>query len=314
MELRHLRYFVRVAEDLHFGRAAARLGISQPPLSQQIRALEDELGVLLFERTSRRVALTDAGRLFLVEARLTLEQAAHAIDVARRAERGELGELSIGFSTSVPFTAMVARALSSFREAFPAVRLNLAEMARGEQLDKLGAERIDIGFIRGFELPALAAPLVATMLFKEPLLVAMPGDHALVGRPRPPSIADLRDEAFVLYQAEFGAGFNEHLARMCAREGFAPKHVQEALGLSTLLGLVAIGMGITVLPRSLAVLHPENIVFRPLDDPEALSSLWMIRRRRLTTAARHFVELVTLNADGIAGGAAAAEGAVHAGS
>ncbi len=292
MELRHLRYFVRLAEELHFGRAADRLGISQPPLSQQIRALEGELGVALFERTSRRVALTEAGRLFLVEARRTLDQAAHAIDVARRAEAGEVGELGIGFSTSVPFTAVVARALSAFREAYPAVRLNLAEMPRGEQIEALTAGRIDIGFIRGFDLPAFAVPMVVTMLMKEPLLVAMRSDHWLAGRDRDPTVEDLEHEPFVLYQRDFGAGFNEHIARLCARAGFAPHVVQEAMGLSTLLGLVAAGMGITVITRSLGALHPDNIVFRPLADREALSSLWLIHRALLSTAAARFVDLV----------------------
>ena len=292
MELRHLRYFVRVAEELHFGRAATLLGISQPPLSQQIRALETELGVDLLERTSRRVALTDAGELFLVEARRTLAQAAHAIDVARRAQQGEVGELAIGFSTSVPFTAVVARALSAFREAYPAVRLNLAEMARGEQIEALAAERIDIGFIRGFDPPDFPLPVVVTMLMREPLLVAMRSDHRLATRERPPTVEDLEHEPFVLYQREFGAGFNEHLARLCAKAGFAPHVVQEALGLSTLLGLVAAGMGITVITRSLGALHLENIVFRPLDDPEAQSGLWLVHRDRLSMAARRFVDLV----------------------
>jgi DNA-binding transcriptional LysR family regulator len=292
MELRHLRYFVRVAEELHFGRAAERLGISQPPLSQQIRALEDELGVELFARTSRRVALTEAGRLFLAEARRTLTQAAHAIDVARRAQQGEVGELAIGFSTSVPFTAVVARALPAYRDAYPAVRLNLIEMPRGEQIEALTAARIDIGFIRGFDAPALPATMVVTKLMEEPLLVAMQGDHRLAGRVAAPRIEDLEDEPFVLYQRDFGAGFNEHLAQLCARAGFAPHVVQEALGLATLLGLVAAGMGITVITSSLGALHPENVVFRPLDDPDAVSSLWLIHRVKLSTAARRFVDLV----------------------
>jgi DNA-binding transcriptional LysR family regulator len=214
------------------------------------------------------------------------------MDVARRAQRGELGELSVGFSSSVPFNAAVARALSSFRETYPAVRLNLAEMARGEQLEKLRDERIDVGFVRGLGPPPIARPLLATVLFTEPLMVAMRSDHALATRSKAPSIADLRDEAFVLYQSEYGAGFNEHLAQLCDKAGFAPRVVQETVGLTTLLGLVAVGMGITVITRSLAALHPDNIVFRQLDDPDAMSSLWMIRRERLSTAAGRFVDLV----------------------
>ncbi|MDB5690476.1 MAG: Transcriptional regulator, LysR family [Sphingomonas bacterium] len=294
MELRHLRYFVAVAEELHFGRAAVRLGITQPPLSQQIAALEEELGVTLFERTSRHVALTGPARLFLTEARKTLAQAAHAIDIARRAQQGEVGELSIGFSSSVPFTPVVVEALSAFRESRPAVRLNLTEMPRGEQIDALVQDRIDIGFIRGFETPALSIPINVRMLLTEPLLVAMRSDHPLAAQKRLPTIDDLRDAPFVLYQRTFGAGFNEHLTQLCARAGFTPRVVQEATGLSTLLGLVAAGMGITILTRSLGVLHPENIVFRTLDDPEALSKLWLLYGNRLSTAAQAFVDLIVI--------------------
>lgn len=292
MELRHLRYFIGVAEELHFGRAARRLGISQPPLSQQVKALEDELGVALFERTSRHVVLTGPGRLFLAEARKTLEQAAHAIDIARRAQQGEVGEVSIGFSASVPFTAVVVDALSAFRETRPAVRLNLTEMPRGDQIEALVQNRIDIGFVRGFEPPSVPIPISVRLLLTEPLLVAMRGDHPFAARTRAPTIEDLRDVPFVLYGQAFGAGFNEHLTQLCARAGFMPRIVQEATGLSTLLGLVAAGMGITVITRSLGVLHPENIVFRTLDDPEALSKLWLVHRCRLSTPSQAFVDLI----------------------
>lgn len=297
MELRHLRYFVGVADELHFGRAARRLGISQPPLSQQIRALEDELGVALFERTSRQVTLTGPGRLFLIEARKTLAQAAQAIDIARRAQQGEVGEVSVGFSSSVPFTAVVVEALSAFRETRPAVRLNLTEMPRGDQIEALIHERIDIAFVRGFETPSLSIPITVRLLLTEPLLVAMRSDHPLAARGPAPRIDDLRDVPFVLYQRTFGVGFNEHLTQLCARAGFAPRVVQEATGLSTLLGLVAAGMGITVITRSLSMLHPENVVFRTLDDPEAQSKLWLLHRSRLSTPAQAFVDLIGRGAE-----------------
>lgn len=292
MELRHLRYFVGVAEELHFGRAAERLGMSQPPLSQQIRALEAELGVDLFERTSRRVALTEAGALFLVEARKTLAQAAHAIDVARRASHGELGELSIGFVPSVPFTTLVADALSAYRDAWPAVRLNLAEMSRTQQIREILAKELDIGFIRNFDRPLCPPEIVVTMLFREPLLVAMRRDNPLAAHPRPLVIEDLRDQPFVLYHPDIGVGFNEHLARLCMQAGFTPRRVQEATGVTTLLGLVAAGMGITVITHSLAALQPANIAFRSLENSEVMSSLWLIHGTALSTAARRFVDLI----------------------
>jgi DNA-binding transcriptional LysR family regulator len=292
MELRHLRYFVRVAEELHFGRAAERLGMSQPPLSQQIRALEAELGVDLLERTSRRVTLTEAGALFLIEARKTLVQAAHAIDVARRARHGELGELSIGFVPSVPFTTFVADALAAFREAYPAVRLNLAEMSRTQQIRDILAEELDIGFIRNFDRPPCPAEIEVSLLFREPLLVAMRRDNRLAAEARALVIEDLRDQPFVLYHPDVGVGFNEHLVWLCTQAGFTPYCVQEATGVTTLLGLVAAGMGITVITRSLAALQPTNIVFRPLENSEVMSGLWLIHRNSLSSAARRFVDLL----------------------
>ncbi|WP_156680630.1 LysR substrate-binding domain-containing protein [Sphingomonas profundi] len=292
MELRHFRYFVAVAEEMHFGRAAVRLGISQPPLSQQIRLMEEEIGTPLLERTSRRVSLTEAGRHFLIEARRTLDQAAHAVAVARRVAEGAAGEVAVGFTSSVPFATVVARALSAFRAAYPAVRLNLVEMPRGAQIEALATERLDVGVIRGIEPPVLPATMRATLLTTEPLLVAMRSDHPLALAPRDPTMADLRCESFVLYQRDLGAGFNEHLARLCTRAGFVANVVQEVTGPSTLLGLVAAGMGITILTPSLGALHPENMVSRPLDDPEALSRLWLIRRNGISEAAGHFVALI----------------------
>lgn len=153
MELRHLRYFIAVAEELHFGRAAQVLGISQPPLSQQIQALEQQLGARLFERTNRRVELSEAGRLFLQEARLVLAQVDKAADVARRAQLGELGELKIGFTSSAPFNSTIPQAIFSFRQRFPAVHLNLREMSSTMVADALVDESIEVGIMRPLGLP-----------------------------------------------------------------------------------------------------------------------------------------------------------------
>ncbi len=145
MELRHLRYFIAVAEELHFGRAAQQLGISQPPLSQQIQALEQELGARLFERTNRRVELSEAGRLFLEEARQVLAQVEKAADVARRAQLGELGEMKIGFTSSAPFTSKIPKAIHAFRQRFPAVHLNLKEMSSRDIAEAVFDESIEVG-------------------------------------------------------------------------------------------------------------------------------------------------------------------------
>lgn len=292
MELRHLRYFVGVAEELHFGRAAARLGISQPPLSQQIRALETELGVALFERSSRRVMLTTAGRLFLVEARRTLAQAEHAMLVARRAELGEVGELRVGFSTSAPFTAVVSQALFSFRQRYPGIRLLLNEMTRNAQIEALAAEELDVAFIRGFGLPVLPPSIRGLMLIEEPLLLAVHAAHPLARSDQPARITDLAGESFIVFGRERGGGFNEQVALLCRRAGFEPNITQEASGLATLLGLVAAGFGITVISASLGALHTDNIVYRTLAEPDAISRMWLLQKTRPTVAARAFVSAV----------------------
>ena len=173
MELRHLRYFVQVATDLHFARAAAHLGISQPPLSQQIRALEDELGVRLFDRTSRNVALTPAGRLFLDAAQATLDQAEQAVMVARRAAEGELGELAIGFNASAPFIPKIAGAIHAFRQTWPEVRLTLAEMGGPAQIEAVAEGRLDLGVLRQSSSPALPEALTATRLLEHKTVVTL---------------------------------------------------------------------------------------------------------------------------------------------
>src|SRR5215218_3656300 len=173
MELRHLRYFVALAEELHFGRAAARLGISQPPLSQQIRILEETLSARLFNRTNRRVELTQAGSLFLVEARAILERANRALSVAMRAERGELGELRIAMFPSAPLLARVGDAILTFRRSYPDVQLILNEVESHQQTQGLVEGREQIAIIRSNVAPVLPSTLRATELFREPFFVIM---------------------------------------------------------------------------------------------------------------------------------------------
>lgn len=174
MELRHLRYFIAVAEELHFGRAAQALGISQPPLSQQIQTLEQELGTRLFDRTNRRVDLSESGRLFLDEARLVLAQVDKATDVARRAQLGEIGELKIGFTSSAPFTSSIPQAIFAFRQAYPDVHLTLTEITSQEVAAGLEDKTIQVGIMRPLALPD---SLVVFELLNEPLVAIMRADH-----------------------------------------------------------------------------------------------------------------------------------------
>ena len=287
MDLRHLRYFLCVAEEMHFGRAAVRLGISQPPLSQQIRALEQELGVRLFERTSRRVRLSEAGRLFEPEARQTLIQAERAVQTARQAQRGEIGQLGLGFTTSGPFVPQIAGALYRFRQRFPDVALTLRELGREEQIEGLRSRQLDIGIIRGYVPPGLPDGMEAHRLLTEDMVLTLRSDHPLAVREADPSIADLAGEGLVLYGAPSGTDFNVHLFAVCEEAGFVPNIAYEAPSLSTLLGLVAAGFGPTIIARSMARLHVDNLVNRAFDVP-LTSSLWLVHNQELSPIGKTF--------------------------
>jgi len=291
MDLRHLRYFLCVAEEMHFGRAAQRLGISQPPLSKQIRALEDELGVRLFDRTSRRVRLTEAGRLFEPEAGKAVAQADHAAQVARRAYRAEIGRLGLGFTPSGPFVPFVARALHRFRTTYPDVELVLREEGRDDQIEDVRNRQLEIGIVRDYVKPLLPTGMVSQCLLQEEMILAMRSDHPLAQRAAAPRIADLANEPLVLYGAPNGAGFTDQLFALCEAAGFTPRIAHEARGLATLLGLVSAGFGPTVIAQSMARLHIDNIVNRPFETPVP-SSLWLIHAEELSPTAQTFRETI----------------------
>ena len=288
MELRHLRYFVAVAESLHFGRAAAQLGVSQPPLSQQIMALETELGVRLLDRTSRSVSLTDAGSLFLREAKATLAQAERAVLVAQRAARGEMGELTVGFNASAPFVPAVARAIHDFRGAWPDVHLTLTELAEPDMRKALGERSIEVGFLRSFRHPELPLGVIARLLLREGLVVAMRPDHPLAAKASI-KLQDLHRQSMIFYQRGLTGGFTEKLLNMMRVASVEPIVAQEVREVSTLFGLVAAGIGITIVARSLRALQAVNIVYRDFDEDEANSALWLVHHVPLSEAGRHFV-------------------------
>lgn len=295
MELRHLRYFLCVAEEMHFGRAARRLGISQPPLSQQIAALELELGVRLFDRTNRRVRLTEAGALFLPEAQATLRQADYARQTAMRAGRGETGRLRLGFSTSVAFVPHIMDRLADFRRQHPLVALQVDELPRGEQLDRLLRNTLDIGILRVFGPFELPEGLQATCLQRDGMTLAMRRDHPLAMREAGPTLADLRDEALIMYGPINGAGFNEHLIEHCERAGFRPNTSIEASSFATLLGLTAAGFGVSLMTRPLGRFQLDTLVLREIDMPFE-SELLLIRSTAPSPATRAFCESLSSTA------------------
>lgn len=259
MELRHLHYFVAVAEELHFGRAAERLHIAQPPLSQQIRSLEEELGVQLFYRTKRHVELTEVGQVFLQEARRTLAQAEQAVVAAQRAGRGELGRLVVSFVGSAVYEILPVT-LRNFHERFPDVELHLRELTTAQQVRALRDGRIQIGFVRP---PVGDDTLQTETLFKEPLLVALPETHFLSNQAKIPTEA-LAHEHFILAPRHLGPGLYDQIISLCKQAGFSPNVTQEAIQMQTILGLVAAGLGVSLIPASARYLRERGIAYREL--------------------------------------------------
>ena len=262
MELRHLRYFVAVAEEQHFTRAAARLGIGQPPLSQQIQQLERELGAPLFKRLSRGIQLTEVGEVFLIDARATLAAAARASDNARRAARGELGALQIGFTVSASFHPFVPRVILKFRETHPGVTLTLREGNSVALLESIRDNRLDLAIVR--PMSKQYDTLETEGLFDEPMLIVMSTSHRLSASPRL-TLADIAQEDFVLYARQTGPGVFDAIVAACAQAGFSPNVTQEAPQLASTIHLVAAGLGISIVPAAMRSLHAEGVRYIPID-------------------------------------------------
>ena len=291
MELRHLRYFVAVAEEGHITRAAERLGMQQPPLSQQMQALERELDVRLLRRRPRGVELTDAGRAFLADARGILAQVEHAFATTRRTARGEQGRIAVGFTSSAPFHPFVPRVIRAFRDAAPLVSLTLEESGTTELIDALRAERVDAAFIR----TPLADPsgIAVDVLLEEPMLVALPRGHRLTRGGVLP-LAALAGETFVVYRRPSGPGLFDAIIAACHAAGFSPAMVQEAPRIVATLNLVAAGLGVSLVPASLQRMRMDGVVYRRLTgaaQPRAPLHL-ATRRGDASAAVQRFQALV----------------------
>jgi DNA-binding transcriptional LysR family regulator len=249
MDLRRLKYFVAVAEELHFGRAAKKLHITQPPLSQQIQLLEHELGMMLFNRTRRRVELTSIGKVFLGEARALLQQSDDAVARTRRVQRGEAGQLSIGWmpwSVLTPLPFMIRE----FCQRFPEVHLDVHSLSAEGQLEALHEGTIDAGFvlwISDFGLPSRTGRLKTEIVLKPPLVVVVPQTHRFASAGRV-ELADLANEPYILFKRESGQVFYDYVISFYQRNGLRLNIRHEADHPSTVLGLVAAGLGITILP------------------------------------------------------------------
>ncbi|WP_219415096.1 LysR substrate-binding domain-containing protein [Pseudonocardia nigra] len=259
MELRHLRAFAAVAEELHFGRAAARLHMAQPPLSQQIKTLERDLGVLLLERTTRQVRLTNAGAVFLEHARRVLAEADRARESVLLTEQGERGEIRVGL-TGVTTWRLLPRLTRAYRERYPLVRLELnPTVFTGAQLNALLDGGIDVGILRAPVPPLLAS----RTLLDEELVAVLPDDHPLATRPSVP-LGELAGENFVSYPPRQGSSLRDRAFSACSAVGFWPRVVQEAADTYTVVALVGAAVGVALLPASAERLQFEGVVFRPV--------------------------------------------------
>ncbi len=273
-------------------RAAERLGIQQPPLSQQIRALERELGVQLFRRRPRGMEPTQAGAALAEEARAILARVEQAEAAARRTGRGEAGRLGIGFTSSASFHPLVPRAIRAFRDAHPLVSLSLEESGTVELAAALRAEQLDAAFVRSPIAPH--DDLSVHALLEEEMFAALPGGHALASAETPLDLAALSGETLILYRRPLGPGLYDAIIAACHRAGFSPRIGQEAPRMLSTLGLVAAGLGVSLVPASMRRLQAEGIAYRPLDPKVGLTAPLNLAYRRGETAeaVRRFVVLV----------------------
>ena len=293
MDTRKLNVFIAVAEELHFGRAARRLHISQPPLSALIRTLEADLGVRLFQRTSRRVEMTEAGRVLLDEARTILERIEEARRRTVEADGGERGALTIGFITPVIYT-LFPNLLREFRTRFPNVRLTLREAMADVQLAELERGTLSAGFLAA---PGLRAHLSQLTILREPLVAALPAAHPLAHGRGPLRLARLKTEPFVLFPRPSAPGLFDDIVAFCRSAGFSPRVEQEALQSQTIVGLVSAGLGVAIVPASIRNLDRPGVVYRPFKErPPQLETVLAWRRDAVSRALRNFVATAQLSA------------------
>ncbi|MBL0422634.1 LysR family transcriptional regulator [Ramlibacter sp. AW1] len=292
MELRHLRYFVAVAEEEHMTRAAARLCIQQPPLSVQIMALEEELGVKLFTRAGKRIQLNPAGKLFLGEAREILTRVDDAKERVRRFDLGEEGRMRIGYTSSASLHQLTPGIIRAFRSAYPLISLEIEEGATHDLLCALEEERIDAAFVRS--AVTKYTTLDSIELIKEDMVVAVPVQHALASaRKEGLRLSDLGHQPFILYRQVNGSGIKEMLLEACGAAGVELEVVQEVRRIVAAIQLVAAGLGISVVPRSLNSMQQNNVVYRTFEPPAALTVPLSLAFRRSANAqaVRRFISL-----------------------
>ncbi|MGZ3235559.1 MAG: LysR substrate-binding domain-containing protein [Croceibacterium sp.] len=288
MEIRQLRYFVAVAEELHFTRASARLKISPPSLTEQIQRLEAELGVRLLHRTKRAVSLTDAGANFLKEARSALLHAERAAVVARRAGRGEIGRVEIGYVSSASCTGLLTKAVAEYRLSHPLVQLVIRKIETARQLEQIAEEKLDLGFLRPPD--HYPAGIGSIVLARQPLILALPESHRLASR-KIVATKELVGESFIAPSFEMEHGIFRHTEELGRQAGFVPKIVERAPDFITIVTMVAAGFGIAIVPKSCDRIQIPGIAYRnltPQARPAELSAAF--RQEERSPAVMAFIE------------------------
>ncbi len=275
MELRHMRYFLAVAEELNFTRAAKRLCISQPPLTQQIKALEVELGFALFDRSKYRIELTDAGRAFAAEAARILGDVRAAVQTAERAASGAAGLVRIGFTESASFNQVVTAGLRRFRREYPQVQTTLKENPSLTLITALREGRLDVAFVR----PPLREPTTITFhpLVDEPLVAAVPRGHQFAERPSI-DLRELASQIFILYPRAIRPGLADTIVTACEQAGFTPRVGQYAPQLSSTINLIAASFGLSLVPKSMQGMQPHLVSYVPICDNPLKASLGLAHR------------------------------------
>ncbi|WP_158900149.1 LysR family transcriptional regulator [Burkholderia sp. L27(2015)] len=290
MDLRHLKYFVVLAEELHFTRAALRIGIAQPPLTFQIKALETELGVRLFDRQPGRVTLTEPGKVYLEEARAILEHVKKATLRCQLSAQGMVGRLRVGFTESASFREEVTTALHRYRSLYPQVEMSLEESRTGPLMDSLRQGRIDVAFVR----PPIGDDdeIRFVLMSTEPMVVVVPKGHRLDGR-RTVRLEDLRDELFVLYSRTTRSGLPEMVLSACEDKGFSPKVVQYAPQISSTINLVASGLGISIVPSCMRGSRADDVRYISVNGSRMVASLGLAHRANgLSPVVQNLIDLV----------------------
>jgi DNA-binding transcriptional LysR family regulator len=281
MELRHIRYFLAVAQEGNVTRAAEKLGIGQPPLSQQILALEREMGVQLFRRTGHGVSLTEAGEALLVDAKRLLDDAQHAVLNAQRAGRGETGHLNLGFTASAAFNPAVPALIRAFRNAYPGVGLTLTEGNTAQLLSYLEEGRLDLAFLRPGSRSLAGVALY--QIANERMKIVLPVRHHLAEKRRL-SLAALANESFVLIPREASPTLHDEIVSACRQAGFEVKLGQQAPQLSSVVSLVSAEFGVSIVPASVSQIHAEGVVYVDIHGANVRTRLALASRENDTSA------------------------------